>query len=75
MDVRLEEKEELFTKEDIGESSKTDFKSGVSFAPNLISSTPKKADIIDPRSVDDGLIKNKPQEGMSFFPEQTYSYA
>ena len=58
--------------EKVGDSAKTDGKTVVSFAPNLVSSTPKKDE--DTRRDDPGTSQNRWQGEFSAFPEQTSQY-
>ena len=71
--MKKDGKEGDFAKEQIRESVKTDPKSVVSFARNLIFSAPKKDE--ESRLVDPSMSQDRLHERTSFFPEQTYQYA
>ena len=66
-------KEGSFVDERIRESVKTDAKSVVSFAPNLVSSTPRKDE--ESRGDDPNTSQIRWQGETSFFPGQTNQYA
>ena len=80
---RRESKEELIlrenqgrdcSKEGVSNSSQTEFKSGVSFAPNLASSTPKRVDLVEPTLHVNDLIRGRSQEVMPCTQQSDLSF-